>query len=53
MTALADLGLVEAADAVARREVTSTALLEACLAIFAEDVLLCFAHGAAPPAAAT
>src|SRR5262245_17169334 len=32
MTALADLGLVEAADAVARREVTSAALLEACLA---------------------
>ena len=32
MTALADLGLVDAADAVARREVTSAALLEACLA---------------------
>ena len=32
MTALADLGLVEAAEAVARREVSSAALLEACLA---------------------
>ena len=32
MTALADLGLVDAADAVARREVSSAALLEACLA---------------------
>lgn len=32
MTALADLGLVDAADAVARREVSSVALLEACLA---------------------
>ena len=32
MTALADLGLVEAAEAVARREVTSAALLDACLA---------------------
>ena len=32
MTALADLGLVEAAEKVTRREVTSTALLDACLA---------------------
>jgi len=32
MTALADLGLVDAAEAVARREVSSAALLEACLA---------------------
>src|SRR5438046_935195 len=32
MSALADLGLVEAATAVARREVTSSALLDACLA---------------------
>jgi hypothetical protein len=31
MTTLADLGLVDAADAVARREVSSAALLEACL----------------------
>jgi aspartyl-tRNA(Asn)/glutamyl-tRNA(Gln) amidotransferase subunit A len=32
MIALADLSLVEAADAVERREVSSAALLEACLA---------------------
>lgn len=32
MTALADLGLVDAVDAIARREVRSAALLEACLA---------------------
>ena len=32
MSSLADLGLVDAADAVARREVTSVALLDACLA---------------------
>ncbi len=32
MTALADLGLVDAADAIARREISSAALLEACLA---------------------
>lgn len=31
MTALADLGLVDAADAIARRETTSIELLEACL----------------------
>ena len=32
MTALADLGLVDAAGAVTRREVSSVALLDACLA---------------------